>query len=725
MSYKLFSKSLLPFFFIAVNALAMEPIDHPAVKKQTYLSLISTDNRRFWIAPENVAHFSKLHAFYEKLDDTKFLKTDLEGNTLHLLKDLIDAECEKKDLKEVIAKHQHITLAQYAALTRESIKLQLPIITRTIEKHMYDAQSEFTPKEFESLGAIDFAYYKLCAIQTNDKVFILPEAIASTCPYLASMLSSSFKESQERILKLPANHTTDTIRFIKQIIECKHGKDFAHFKPQLIQMAQEFQSLSIDAIGIADQWLMPEVAHVLAQVLLQKKPETISDLPKYLDKYVPPFKAEDAMRLKECALSYLEWIADAHENKFFEASQEALARKLIASIAENIDDYIEIPSALALFKQPKMRVMTALLNAQLAEKKKIKEEAPIVIQPYSDPVCPMQLTKLSSDKFIVTSPDENPKIYSNAGKHLYTLKGGFFEKFESVVAYPRRDIILTASYRNTIKMLAYDPLLYLKVWNGSGTCLRTKTCYAYGHPNVTLQLLNYKKTLVKLGDRNILWQYDRGTDQLLESDIAPSTHVAPLDFDKGLVALCTQDNPDTHTLGILDLENNTQTTLKRARGTCQRLSKLDDSHILLTPTDGKLEIWNTDTGMCQNTIDRATIPGMHIISKIDDYLLLIGNKCAFIYDDKKNITIKNLTDQSTAWHTEHSFLSGAHHNSRGPRETTTNALALDPTHVAMATITPDSNKIIIKQFNDLLPIEETIRKRQEQLQREQSLCPVM
>ncbi len=713
---------------VVMTACPMEP-NGPRGKKHVPLSLISADNRRFWIAAEKVAQFSKLQKIYEQLDDSKLLKTDLNEASLHLLKDLIDAKDEKQDLKRVIALHKNIPLERYAALLAQAKSFELPAIAQEVAGQIYDTQSEFTPTAFRHLKKkIDLAYGKLVAIHTCDTVFILPEAIASTCPYLSTMLSSSLKESRARILKVPADQSTDTIRFIKNIVEFMHPKVVAQganfdfnesIKPELIEMAYRHQSLSVDDINVADQWLMPEVARVLAQVLLQKKPESIAGMAPHLYHYIPHFTVEDAPRLQECALFYLEYIATMHENKFFEKSQKILAKKLIESIAENIDDYINDPYCpLALFQQPKMRAMTVLLNSQLIQKKKITEAAPVIFQPYSKPnVNPFghrSLIKLEDKKFVVWAQDENPQIYSNSGKHLCTLKGDFFERVKSVSADKGRCLV-TASYYES--MFGDDPHLYLKVWSDDGTLVKTKTVAAPGKPEVTLQALDSNMTLVTLGHERMLWDGYRNT--LRKADIAISDRVVPV--DRGIVGICTQDDPNNYSFGTLNLANNTRTIWKRAAGVCQHFFKLDDNHILVssTPPGGyifqrEFEIWNSSTGTCHATIDKNDIKGAFIVAKIGDHLLVIDELCLLVYNHENNLVVRSLSDRTLYEYKPYYKLA---------RELTSHALALDNTHVAMASVTPKGHSVIIRECSDLLPIEEIVRKRIEQSQ--QSYCPVM
>ena len=499
------------------------PAPTPSTSKY-YLSLISNDNKRFWIAPEVVAKYKKLQELYTNLDDNKYIRTNLDGVTLHLFKDLIDASSEQKELQPIISdfgSRKNLTLAQCAALLRESTKLQLPLIAQETAGHIYDTQSEFGLKEFQDLGSLDLAYCKLMAIQTGDRVFIMPEATAKVCPYLQTMLDSSLHESKSRILKV-TQHSTSTIRFIKKIIESLYQhttiekNTFDQIKPLLEQSAQEFQDLSVEAIGLADQWQLPEVAHLLTQIILENKPAAINEvkklMPAHYHKYIPPFKAEDAQRLKDHTLSYLGWIAKAQQDNYFDASQKALGQKLIDMVADNFDDHIRegthaqaAPKLERLFQKPRMRSFAVALNKKLVEKNKITQDAPIVLQPYADLLCHMKFSKINAEKFVVFAKNENPQIWNVHGQHMCTLRSDLLETMNSAVAYgPNR--VITASYYKGI--LARDENVYLKFWsikNGWTACLKTITTPAPGRPDIRLKVLADGKVAVGIYQSIRIW----------------------------------------------------------------------------------------------------------------------------------------------------------------------------------------------------------------------------
>ena len=610
---------------------------------------------------------------------------------------------------------EKISIADSVALMRESTKLQLPGITKAVAQHIYTTQPEFSLQEFEKLGKLDLRYAQLCALQTNDRVFILPQEVARTCPHLAAMLNSSFKESRERIIRLPTFYPTSTVQFIKQIIECMHrnqikNHDVSKIKPTLAQMAGDFKDLCVETIAIADLWQMPELAHIFTQVLLKKKPESISLIPDHFHKYIPPFNADDANRLKEHALLYLEWIADAQKNNFFEKSQEELAQKLIEFIAENIDEYIATANDLSVFKEPKMQDMLVMLNSQLLAKKKIKEDAPIIFQPYMDPISLMALHKINNNKFVVAAANENPKIYDSTGKHLATVRLGLLERLEGLTVNPKNGHIFTASYCKGL--WTPDNNLYLKQWDSVGTCIKTKA--HSGGPLVRLQTLDKKKVLLTFKDGHMIWDVER--NELREADFTAGK-VACL--GKSLVATCTQDDPKNYTLALLDVTDNTKTILKKAPGKCLSLSKLDDNHIFFDPIQGPSEIWNTTTHTCRQVINTRQIAEGSIISRIDDkHLLLIADECALLYNYEKNKELKNVTARENIWY-------NLAQTQYGRKERTLNALALDASHVVMASDCMGTHKIVIKQFNELLPIEEIIQKRKEQRANEQSSCGIM
>ncbi len=713
---------LLPLLALAVlPAQAMEKSNQLALqtaKKQEYLSLISNDGHRFWISPEAVTQCSQSQELHQELAGNKFIRTNLNEVTLRLLKDLIDAQHQRNDLATIIENHKEkISVADSVALMRESTKLQLPVITKAVAQHIYKTRPEFSLEEFEKLGKIDLSYAQLCALQTNDRTFILPEEVACACPYFTLMLNSSFKESRERIVRLPAIYPTTTVQFLKHVIECmyrnqiKNNQDIAKVKPTLAQMAGDFKDLCVETIALADLWQMPEVAHIFTQVLLQKKPEAIALISDHFHKYIPPFNAADADRLKEHALLYLEWIADAQKNNFFEKSQEELAQKLIDFIAENIDEYIATANALSVFKEPKMQDMLVMLNSQLLAKNKIKEDAPIIFQPYMNPIALMALYKINNTKFAVYAANENPKIYDSTGKHLATLRLGLRERLESMAVYPKKRHIFTASYCNGF--WEPDNNVYLKQWDDSGNCIKTKT-YSVGRPKIQIQTLDKNQVLLSLDNKRMIWDVER--NELREADFTAS-RVACL--GNSLVATCTQDDPNSYTLGLLNVADNTKTILKKAPEKCLNLYKLDDNHMLFQSIQGPFEIWNITTRICENMLDSAEISKGSIISKIDDkYFLLLEDQCALLYDDKKNKQIKNLTARENIWY-------NLAQTQYGRKERTLNALALDASHVVMASDCVKAHKIVIKQFNELLPIEEIIQKRNEQITYEQSSCGIM
>ncbi len=530
-----------------------------AMETGPHLSLLSNDGCRFWINRATVCELAPLQNIINNLPENKFLTTQLNESTTRLLKDLIDTWHEYREktsgtilleLKRVLAKHCEIhqtLISDITTLIAEAHRLGLAPITRTVAWHLYATKSEYTKKEFADLGITNLADATLYAITTADnKVFILPEDITSASPYLQTWCNSSYKESRNRMLELPADYSSETIALMLDLIKLIHehkivkNKPFAHIRPLIEVHLQKQKEISTHAILVADQWLMPELAHTLTQFILAdtglESFKIIKELPATCLTYVPPFMHDNKAWLQGRAVPYLQHVADAAHQNLIE-DEEKIAATSIAMIAKDFDNYVtKIGSSMQeLFKKPNMQKIAQLLKKELIKTNAVHDSC---IAKNLDSYAIKSLVKLANNRLLVTTDAQTSVfILDTATGNTHCAIGGFFENIYAAnrwddnhiitAAYKKMDhlgrfLAVNNIYGSTIdKWVAY---ITLKLWNIS---TNTPQCASETKMHITASQIPKIKHLEKLDDTKAIVQLDHdklylwtvGTENTQEIDL--------------------------------------------------------------------------------------------------------------------------------------------------------------------------------------------------------------
>ena len=603
-----------------------------AMESNPPLSLLSNDGERCYINVDTVSNLAPLHTRYQALAPNKFLKTNLDASSMRALKDLIDhwhRRCKQPESTIIFELQQllnglfgirALSIAQLTALIKETIDLQLPLITKATAWQLYKTKSEYTKKEFADLGIAQLPECTLRALATeDDRIFLLPEEIATSCPYLKTWYDSTVNELKTNNIVIQEKYSPETITLIKQLIELRYEHKILHNREStqvqsIIEAHLDKQDhISTDAILLADQWLIPDLAHSICQYILKNSDEPTNKIITALpdDRYAPPFKHNDTEWLVGRELAYAAAVAQAKHDNLFENDAE-VAKESIGLIAKNFDRLVKTGAMEHTFNQPHMQRLSEFLKKELLQKKLIHDK---IIETSFDSTSIKSLVNLGRDHLLAIPKKPTTAYVINASTGSARSIG---DLFENVVAANKFDDqhIITASYKKTdnfTRFLArnhiygstndkYTAYLKLRLWNWNNDCFTGVTEHTEAifwgaeYPKIKhLCKLDGDRALVQVGHIFLLiWNCKNNTVEKidLKQILGTSNAKKILPLDANRIAVLYHDgwfeaaNRFAESLGILDLQTKKFTHMPdyydcNAMKTLSSLIRFDNEHFAI------------------------------------------------------------------------------------------------------------------------------------------------
>ena len=274
------------------------------------------------------------------------------------------------------------------AFLKESQDLKIEMLAQLLRFNLCKIISERPVSLLSTLPA-DLKECGIVTLISNDgRAFFFPQEVAFLSPYLRQMCSSALKEGASKIVTLPFTNGA-SIRPLKKLMmhfyellqksgefyldkEMSSYYDYSHERNNrgLKKVLDNFaDAIPIQAVHLADEWLLPSFAQLLMQCCLDKIQE--DDIPEFIKKIHPSCHKYIAAELRPCC-ELLEWQIECYQD-IIAAKQNgtqmptALKRYAYFIIAHLERLFEMYPNLSRLLDTKNMSCIVAPLRAQLIE----------------------------------------------------------------------------------------------------------------------------------------------------------------------------------------------------------------------------------------------------------------------------------------------------------------------------------------------------------------------